>query len=376
MKVSNMNFYLLDNNLNYLMIIENYRSFIWSNRYYTSGDFELYAPLTDALLNTVQRNYFIIRDDDLTQCMVVSNIEVKTSVTDGDYIIITGLSLKSILNRRIIWSQTVLDGNVETMVRKLVTENAIEPSNTARVIPNLILGDTIGVTATISAQYTGDNLGETISGICQTYRLGYDVKLDIDNKNFIFVLYEGADRTSAQSVNPRVIFSDDFDNLLTSDYTYNSSNYRNVVLVAGEGEGTARKTVTTGSASGLDRYELFVDARDVSSNDGEISSADYNKLLLERGSQKLAETIINENITGEVEATVNYKLGVDFFLGDLVEVVNAFGMIMAPRITEVIECSDENGYTCVPTFYQDEQNILTERGEPIITEDGERIILE
>lgn len=371
-----MNFYLLDNNLNYLMIIENYRSFIWSNRYYTSGDFELYAPLTDALLNTVQRNYFIVRDDDLTQCMVVSNIEVKTSITDGDYIIITGLSLKSILNRRIIWSQTVLDGNVETMVRKLVNENAIEPSNSARIIPHLVLGDTIGVTATISAQFTGENLGDTISAICQTYRLGYDVKLDIDNHNFIFILYKGADRTSAQSVNPRVIFSDDFDNLLTSDYTYNSSNYRNVALVAGEGEGTARKTVTTGSASGFDRCELYVDARDVSSNDGEISSADYNKLLLERGSQKLAETIINENITGEVEATVTYKLGVDFFLGDLVEVVNAFGMIMSPRITEVIECTDENGYTCVPTFYQDEQNILTERGEPIITEDDERIILE
>ena len=371
-----MNFYLLDNNLNYLMIIENYRSFIWTNRYYTSGDFELYAPLTDELLNTIQRNYFIIRDDDTTQCMVVSNIEVKTSVTDGNYIIITGLSLKSVLNRRIIWSQTVLEGNVETMIRKLVTENAISPSNTARVIPNLILGDTIGLTATIEAQYTGDNLGETISAICQTYRIGYDVKLDIENKQFLFVLYEGADRTSAQTINPRVIFSDDFDNLLTSDYTYNSNNYRNVALIAGEGEGTARKTVTTGSASGLDRYELFVDARDVSSNDGEIILADYNKLLLERGSQKLAETVINENITGEVEATVNYKLGVDFFLGDLVEVVNAFGMIMSPRITEIIECTDENGYTCVPTFYQDEQNILTEKGDIIITEDDERIILE
>ena len=51
-------------------------------------------------------------------------------------------------------------------------------------------------------------------------------------------------------------------------------------------------------------------------------------------------------------------------------------MIMSPRITEIIECTDENGYTCVPTFYQDEQNILTEKGDIIITEDDERIILE
>lgn len=47
-----------------------------------------------------------------------------------------------------------------------------------------------------------------------------------------------------------------------------SQNYRNVALVAGEGEGLDRKTIPVGAAEGMERYELYVDARDVSSNEG------------------------------------------------------------------------------------------------------------
>lgn len=348
-----MNFYLLDDNLNKIKLLEIYRSFIWTNRYFTPGDFELYTPATKDLLNTLRRGYYIVRDDDLTQCMIIANFEVTTDIENGDYITITGQSLKSILNRRIIWTQTVLNGNVETAARQLVTDNAINPSVTARKIPPLVLGDTIGLTQTINAQYTGDNLGETLTAIGQTYGIGYDVLLDLENKQFKFVLLQGKNRTYAQNVNPPVVFSNEFENLLTTDYAYNSDEYKNVALVAGEGEGTARKTATIGTASGLDRYELFVDARDVSSNNGEISANEYTNLLVERGAQGLAETVITESITGEVEANYTYKLNVDYFLGDIVEVRNDYGISMTPRITEIIECHDENGYTCIPTFATD-----------------------
>lgn len=348
-----MNFYLLDDELNYIQVIEIYTSMIWTTRYYTAGDFELYAPATPDLLNVLQRDYYIVRDDDLTQAMIISNFEVKTDIENGDYITITGKSLKSILNRRIIWTQTVLNGNVETMIRKLVTDNAINPTIAARAISGLVLGDTIGLTGTIEAQYTGDNLGETLTAIGQTYGIGYDVLLDLENKQFKFVLLQGVNRTYAQNTVPRVIFSNEYENLLTTDYKFNSDNYKNVALVAGEGEGTARRTQTIGTATGLNRYELFVDARDVSSNEGEISENEYNNLLLERGAQNLAENVITESIEGEIEPNYTYQLNRDYFLGDIVEVINAYGISMSPRIIEVIECKDTNGYTCVPTFTTD-----------------------
>ena len=348
-----MNFYLLDNNLNKIKLLEVYRSFIWTTRYYEPGDFEFYTPATEALLNTIKRGYYIVRDDDLTQAMIINNLEVTTDIENGDYITITGQSLKSILTRRIIWTQTNLNGNLETMLRQLVTQNAINPEISARKISRLVLGDTIGLTQTIKAQYTGDNLGEVLKEIGQTYGIGYDVLLDLDNKQFKFVLLQGKDRTFNQDVNPRVVFSNEFENLLTTDYVYNSDEFKNVALVAGEGEGTARKTAAVGTGSDLNRFEIYVDARDVSSNNGEISANDYTNLLIERGTQNLAETIVMENITGEVEANYTFKLNIDFFLGDLVEVRNDYGVSMTPRITEVIECNDENGYTCIPTFATD-----------------------
>ena len=349
-----MNFYLLDNNLNKIQLLEIYRSFIWTNRYFTPGDFELYTPATKALLNTIKQGYYIIRDDDLTQCMIISNFEVTTDVENGDYITITGQSLKSILSRRIVWEQTNLNGNVETMLRKLVTDNAINPDIEARAISRLMLGDTIGLTETLNAQFTGDNLGEALTAVCQSFGIGYDVLLDLPNKKFKFVLLQGKDRTFNQDTNARVVFSNSFENLLTTDYIYNSDEYKNVALVAGEGQGTARKTAAVGSSSDLNRFEIYVDARDVSSNNGEIDDTEYNKLLLERGAQKLAETVVKESISGEVEANYTYKLNVDYGLGDIVEVRNDYGVVLTPRIIEVIECNDENGYSCIPTFEMNE----------------------
>ena len=348
-----MNFYLLNDNLEFISVIEIYRSFIWSTRYYTSGDFELYTPANKDLINLFKPGYYIIRDDDYTQCMIISNFEIKTDIENGDYIIITGKSLKSILDRRIIWSQTVLNGNLETMLRGLVTDNAINPVNTSRAISNLILGDTIGLTETIEAQYTGANLGETLTAICKTYGIGYDVLLDLQHKKFKFVLLQGVNRSYNQNNVPAVVFSNEFENLLTTDYTYKRDNYKNVALVAGEGEGIDRKTAAVGDAAGLDRYETYIDARDISSNNGAIGTNEYNQLLIERGTQKLNEMVIVEGINGEVENNYTYKLNRDYFLGDIVQIINDYGVSMAPRITEIIECHDENGFKCVPTFALD-----------------------
>ena len=348
-----MNYYLLNTSLEYVAVIDNYTSMIWTSRYFEAGDFELYVPATAEMLNLLHKNYYVVRDDDLTQAMIIENIEIKTDIEDGDYITVTGKSLKSILNRRIIWAQTILSGNLETAMRSLVTNNAISSAISARNISELILGDTIGLTQTINAQYTGDNLGETLSAIGQTYGIGWDVLLDIEHKKFKFVLLQGKDRSYNQSVNPRVVFSNTFDNLITTDYIYNQDEYKNVALVAGEGEGTARKTATIGTASGLNRYEIYVDARDISSNEGEIQPTEYTELLEARGTETLSECSVTESMSGEVETHGNYKPNVDFFVGDIVEVINCFDMSFTPRIIELIECTDENGFTCIPTFNTD-----------------------
>ena len=53
----------------------------------------------------------------------------------------------------------------------------------------------------------------------------------------------GVDRTVGQTETDPVFFSAELDDVLTSEYAYNSGEARNVALVAGEGEGPARAYV-------------------------------------------------------------------------------------------------------------------------------------
>lgn len=346
-------YYLLDTDLNFVAPLENYKSVIWTNRYYTSGDFEFYIPATTEMMDLIKEDYYITRDDDYTQCMIIKNIQITTDIEEGNFIIVTGKSLKSILDRRIIWTQTTVNGTVEACVRKLIIENIINPLIPVRRIDNFILGAEIGITDTMRSQYTGKNLGETIREICINHGLGYDVLLDLDEKQFIFILFKGSDRSYKQNNNPYVVFSDEFENLLTTNYIYNGENFKNVALVAGEGEGVNRKKITVGDASGIQRYEMYVDSRDTSSTEEEgktLTDEEYNEILRTKGIEALNENITTESIEGEVETNHQWIFNRDFFLGDIVEVVNEYGVHMQPQITEVIENEDDSGTNVVVTF--------------------------
>lgn len=342
--------YVLDTNLERIGTIDTMSSIIWTNRYYTWGDFELYVSATNKNLAMLQEGYYLIRDGHEENAMIIKKIQITTDVESGNYLTVTGQCLKSIIYQRIIWNMTSVTGKVESCVARLLNENAINPEIAARKISNLVNTNTLSTDYIMTAQYTGDNLGETIAAICQNYELGWDVQLDLDNKQFNFILYQGTDRSYDQSEIPPVVFSNEYENLLRTTYTYDLTNYKNVAKVAGEGEGLARRYVTVGNTSGLERFETYVDARDVSSNEGQISNDEYNSQLTERGNEKLAELDYTENFEGEVETNYTYTFGEDYFIGDIVEVVNEYGIAASTRILEVIQSEDESGIYTIPTF--------------------------
>ena len=363
-----MEFYILNTNFTKLAIVDTFKSVIWTRRYYESGDFELCVPATQEMLEVLRKDYYIVRADDTTQCMIIENIELKTDVENGNELIVSGRSLSSILNRRVIYANEenatmTVSGTVEECIRKLIDSNAIisdwqypEYLN-ARKLGPLELGDEIGITTAFKAQFTGDNLETAIQNICKNNGIGCDITFDLANNKFIFILTQGKDRTYSQSENPRVIFSNDFDNLLTSNYTTSNKNYKNFALVGGQGEGKNRIWAAAWTVNGvsggpdkLDRYEMYVDAKDINDNDGEISASDYLGLLTERGLEKLSEHQITEAIEGEVTPDGNFKFGIDYFLGDIVEVVNEYGITFKSRIIEVIESEDDTGHYLIPTF--------------------------
>lgn len=346
-----MQFYILNKSLVIQGIIDVYTSAIWTERYYTSGDFELYVPATPEALALLQKEYFVARVDDTTKCGIIEKVTVETDAEAGAYITASGRNLSSLLSRRIIWRQATFNGYVEAGIRAMVEDALINPEDAARAINNLSLGSKIGLSDTFQSQQAGENLAETITLICQKYGIGYKIALDLPNSGFIFSLYKGEDRSYNQNTNPFVVFSPDFDNLISSEYSQDITGYKNTAQVAGEGQGIGRTKVTiNGTNSGLDRYEGYVDAQSTSENSGEVGTSDYEAMLEQQGYEFLAGVGITEAMASEIASDVNFKLNTDYFLGDIVQVINEYGITMTPRVTEIIECQDTTGYSCIPTF--------------------------
>ena len=65
------------------------------------------------------------------------------------------------------------------------------------------------------------------------------MKSIVDGK-FTATLIYGVDRTVDQTDREPVIFADEYDNLISSDYLCSLKSYANVAVIAGEGEGSAR----------------------------------------------------------------------------------------------------------------------------------------
>ena len=349
-----MELLILDPNFEPLDILDSFESLIWTDRYCGYGDFEIYTAVTSDLLTNLQKGNFLYSKESM-HMMVIEGRQITSDVEEGNRLIVTGRSLESILDRRIVWGQSILTGNFQVGIQKLLNENVINPSIVERKINNFIFEastNPIILALTIDAQLNGENLYSAIKMLCESQKIGFRITLDAFGV-FTFKLYSGADRSYEQVINPYVIFAPKFDNLLNSNYVESTIAFKNIALVGGEGEGAARKTVVTGGVvSGLSRREIFADASTISSTaDGRtLTEAEYNLQLTQKGLEVLSENVFIESFEGQVDTTQLFKYGEDFFMGDIVQLKNEYGVEARSRVTELIRSQSLSGVDVYPTF--------------------------
>lgn len=351
-----MELLILDKNFNSSETLDIFESLIWTDRYFECGDFELYVPASEKLLNILPPGYYVyLRESE--HLMIVEDREITTDAEEGAHLKITGRSLESILERRIIWNQTTLSGSLQDGIKKLLDENIISPVDESRKISNFVFEastDERITSLTIDAQYFGENLYDTIVDICKSENVGFKVVLN--ETTLVFSLYMGEDRSYNQEANPYVVFSPSFDNLINSNYLDSQKTLKTDALVAGEGEGSNRRTVSISSTeekkTGLDRRELFIEASGVSSmvNGESISVSEYNNQLMQKGYEELSKNKETISFEGEIESGVTYTYGEDYRLGDIIQIVNEFGLQGSSRITELIRSQNDTGIEFYPTF--------------------------
>lgn len=350
-----MNIYVLNQNAAIIGIISEYQSIIWDMQLYNLGYFELVIAGSPEHIDLLRENLMLVREKDIdgakkSNVMIIEKVVTSFDAEKGYILTVTGRSLKAILNRRIIWEQiSVEDTAAATVIYKVLHDNALEPEDTDREIPNLNAGAPEFQTNHVTLQAFGEPIGDWMAALCEEQKLGWDINLY--NSSLMVTLIQGTNRTTSQTDNPPVVFSADFDNLISATVTRDITTFHNVALVGGEGEGTAQRVASVGSGSGLDRYEMYVDGSDVSSNGEIITLATYLEMLEQAGAEELAKAEVTKTFDSQIDTDGVYKIGQDFDLGDYVTVIdNRIGVTADTRLIEIIESEDQNGHTVLGTF--------------------------
>lgn len=359
-------------------VIDTAKSIIWQTDYYGAGAFELYIGFTEQLKDMLKIDYFITRRDE-KNAAIIESIEYTDNVAEGVMILVKGRMLKSILDRRLVYSIQAahrlkpvrVSGNVAQAVQDVVAQQAGENAPDSYRRMSISRGSNGGITKVIktgteteensSRQSTYQNLLEFTDGILQDCECGALMRIDPENKKIYYDCFEGANRSVDNTDgNLPITFSQDFDNLLSADYVVDTTTLKNWALIGGEGEGYDRfySIYTEANNTGFNRREMFINAQSIpkhydnSGIESEYTDEEYDIMLKGRAQTDLKARILTESFEGEISLEFSaYKYGVDFWLGDIVTIQdNRLGLYVNVRIISATEIQDDSGYQLIINF--------------------------
>lgn len=354
-----------DKDLRFLGEIHDASSVIWTKRWSTYGDFEIHLDKPDPLF---ENGNYVMLNHDPYKCGV---IEYDQDDGDGyqynsteDYVV-KGYSLLFLLYHRITVPTSANDGYLvwnnkpaEDIMYELVDGQVIHPLDTKRVIPHFeaAANQHRGKKMTFRSRlkYLPDELYE----LSIESGLGVAVRFDPVGKRFIFEVLEGVDRRRTglgTEINPNsYIFSRRNRKVKKHTYTHDTSSFKNMAYIGGQGDGDDRTIVTIyDDLSGLSRREAFIDARDIAD---EEENENTNTALVDRGKTKLT-TDFREVINYEYEAeTEDYMVLWD--LGDTCTYIDDKKQItLHQQVTEVQETHEDGQLKIDPTFGYTENSV-------------------
>jgi hypothetical protein len=172
--------------------------------------------------------------------------------------------------------------------------------------------------------------------------LGFTVDFDPETATETLRVYKGVDRSLDTGEDYVGYFSTSVGNAYQNELTTAATDFKNVAVVAGEGEGANRavKIISIGVVTGENRRELYVDARDLQREyqvatftgnydekgnpiydyETKTYTADqYDAMLEARGYEKLAERVQTFGISCEIDQS-SMRFNVDYFLDDRIPV--------------------------------------------------------
>lgn len=342
-----------------LGIIDKYNSLIWTRKLYEPSTFE-FEFILDSNTAQLAKLHNIVEKPDTHEAGYIKDVRITQDMEKGTLVTVSGECLTSVMYQRLIRNQasTVL-GYFRANV--LDCDDYYYRETSALTTP------------TFPQDYPAlfaenENLGEVVEALLRKNGLG--IKCLWAGYYGTVDLVLGVDRSINQSTNPQVVFSTEFDNLASSEYSVSANgiitscfvrmlNPNNLVPQYGAG---ITEDLLVGFSTGVDRAETHTTCEAVPKvetvNGQTRTYLDVDATLL--AMQAAGEALFvkqTENFVGTVHASAGYRTEWD--LGDIVTVENkAWGTSVNEHVTEVCEVFDAGGFKVEPTFGERTLNVI------------------
>lgn len=356
-----MELYILDSLYRRIHVVDAYVSLIWTERWQEIGDFELQIKSTLENRTRLFEGVFLALSDS-DRVMMVETIEDDLSDEDETILTVRGRSLEFVLENRVAkYSMSSVDpwyhtGSPIEIPRHIF--NWIIGSTELAIAPALNANDTIPL---LTQRYPNQNLDEVgdiewmqekpdtlyneIRRACLPYDLGFRILRETDNSELFFEVYSGRDLTTQQTEHSPVIFSAKFDNLQDTTEFRSIQKHKNVVYVFTDSLSTVvgaddEAVASQGFLRRVLLHEVTVPA----------DHTNPSQVQTKKGSEAIKNARPSYLFDGEVDPNATYEYGVDYELGDLVEMRTRDGVRVYNHVTEQIFVDDGSGQRTYPTL--------------------------
>lgn len=267
---------IYDSNFNRVADISNYEFFSWIRRFRNVDEFQLHINRYNANVEfLIEGNWIIafIGGENRAARIEKENIGLTESGKTSETLKLKGYSGSQPLRNRVIFEDTLSgDGYdtqtsviAETAMKHYVDQNIVNPTDTNRDIPNFIISPDLSRGNTINVRARFQKMNELLNGICLSGDIGYETTFNLTTQNNEFDAIEGTDKTASVNI------STDTGNIQNINFEKSVLDTLSIAYVGGQGTAAARNVrevfTAVSEPSGYDRKEVFIDARDLSSND-------------------------------------------------------------------------------------------------------------
>lgn len=123
----------------------------------------------------------------------------------------------------------------------------------------------VGYEDTLNTEVTWNSVLDALLTLAESSGLGFSVTFNPEIAVETLYVYKGTDRSLDTSSDYVGCFSTSMGNVYDIELATGVTDFKNVAVVAGEGEGSLRavKIVSLGTVTGENRREMYVDARDL-----------------------------------------------------------------------------------------------------------------